>query len=210
VSCVTGGPGSGRRHSAVPDSPQLTRRVGGRWRALGPVGGRWRALGPVGRRWRAAGGGAIWLLDRRRMGIGRVPTRWRVRWGAVGSGVGVGLRKTVGALERWTTEDRWRPRPVPLPLSSSLLSSSPSPSSLSLPSRRRSRASGAGEFFGPLALPVGRWEPNRERWRVRWRPDWGRWRALAPDHVTRALGRWTPLEPRAVAPGVLGLSWAWV
>lgn len=43
-------------------------------------------------------GGAIWLLDRRRMGIGRVPTRWRVRWGAVGSGVGVGLRKTVGAL----------------------------------------------------------------------------------------------------------------
>ena len=81
MSCVTGGPGSGRRHSAVPDSPQLTRRVGGRWRALGPVGRRWRAAGgrhlasepPPDGRWACANA---------------LGGRWQRRW-------------------RWTTEDRW-------------------------------------------------------------------------------------------------------
>jgi hypothetical protein len=209
VSCVTGGPGSGRRHSAVPDSPQLTRRVGERWAPLagvgGQPGGRHLASGPPPDGHWACANALAGALG------GRWQRRWRWttedRWsvGALDYGRplerwSVGLRKTVG--------DRApSPSPFPPPF---LLSSSPSPSSLSLPSRRRSRAGGAGEFFGPLALPVGRWEPNRERWRVRWRPDWGRWRALAPDQVTRALGRWTPLEPRAVAPGVLGLSWAWV
>lgn len=156
MSCVTGGPGSGRRHSAVPDSPQLTRRVGERWAPLagvgGQPGGRHLASGPPpDGHWACANALA-----------GALGGRWQRRW-------------------RWTTEDRWSvgaldygrplataPRPPPpfllpssFPLLPLLLLSPSPPAAAPAPEARENFLdrwrfrSGVGSPIGSVGVSVG-------------------------------------------------------